>query len=241
MSTLAQFSTIRMVLTALAFTFLHSGCGGGSNAGTSTPAMLRVINGIWGNPVNLTIDGASMGEVPYTSCVSEPCTVLSSYTTVKSGSLDIAIMEQGGTTNVLPTRFQKLNLAPNTNNTLVVFPTDGGGMNATLVLDDDVPAANQIKVKLVDVSENVLTASAWFVPTGTTPSGNPTIGPVPLGSASSDTMLQPNTYDIYVPRFNCGFDSNCNLDTVAMSANQNFSIYLLWEGFASRTLILVDN
>jgi hypothetical protein len=95
---------------------------------------------------------------------------------------------------------------------------------------------------VVAASENVSSTSAWIVPTGTQASGNPTIGPVSFGTASSYTTLQPNTYDIYLPQLNCGFNSNCNLDTaVTLNANQNFSIYLLWEGLASRTLILADN
>jgi hypothetical protein len=116
------FRSILSFPAALALVLLITGCGGsGGNAGGSSTAMLRVVNGIWGNPVSVTINGVSAGDVPYTSCVSEVCTTLSGYTTVKSGGLTISIAEQDSTTDILPTQLQNLNLAANSRNSLVVY------------------------------------------------------------------------------------------------------------------------
>jgi hypothetical protein len=218
-----------------------AGCGGSTGGGSQT-AMLRVVNGIWGNPVSVTIEGTAVGEVPYSSCVNEVCTALSGYMSVKSGGLAISVQEQNSTTDILPPQFQKLKLAPNSKNTLVVYADNTtDGTNAALFQDDDVPTANSVKVRVINVSENIPAASAWVVPSGTQPIGSPTINSVSFGSASSYITLSPNSYDIYMPALNCGFDSNCSSITVALPANQNFTIYLLWEGFASRILILSDN
>jgi uncharacterized protein DUF4397 len=230
----------RFLAAIIVWTLLWAGCGGGGG-GSSGTASLRIVNGFWGGNIIATIDGTPV-DVPQVACVNEVCTALSQYTTVGAGGAKISIMQVGSTTNAVPTQLQNLKLAPNSKYTIAVYGSNTAtGTDAALLQDDDVPAANLIKVKIVDISANVLSASAWFVPTGTQPSGNPTIGPVSFGSASAYMTLQPNTYDIYIPQINCGFDSNCNVDTVTLNANQNFSIYLLFAGLGSGTLILADN
>jgi Domain of unknown function (DUF4397) len=227
-----QQITDKTVPKLLSLVFLL--CGGASGGSESNPsAMLRVVNGMWGSAgVNVVVDGATVAtSIPYSTCVTGICTALSGYVTVKSGGVNFVVVEPPGQTNLVPSQFQKLNLEPNTKNTFVVGPTDtatngGGGF---LFSDDDIPASNMVKLRVADVSPNT-TAPAWIVPTGTT-----------VGSASSYMTLPPNTYDIYLAGINCGFDSNCSVVTATLNANQNVTVYLLWEGLASRPVILADD
>jgi Domain of unknown function (DUF4397) len=180
--------------------------------------MLRVVNGIPGSSgVNVIVDGTTVAtDIPYSSCVNGICTALSGYVAVKSGGVKFVVQEPLAQTNLVPSQFQKLNLEPNTKNTFVLSPTDTAGTNVGgfLFTDDDIPAANMVKLRVADVSPN-MTAPTWIVPTGTTPSGNPTISSVAVGSASSYITLPPNTYDIYLGGLSdtCGapifFNPNC--------------------------------
>jgi len=212
------------------------GCSGGSQS-----AMLRVVNGIWGSPLNVTIGGASAGSVPYSSCVNGVCTALSGYVTVKSGGVNLVVEQEGSSTNIVPSQFQNLNLQPNTRNTIVFCPVGGTAIGAFLLQDDDTPAANSVKLRVANVSINVPNMPAWIVVSGTQPSGNPTIANVPFGSASTYMTFSPNTYDIWLVGFNCGLDSNCGDVTATLKGNQNVTVYLLYEGLASRPTILADN
>jgi hypothetical protein len=186
------------------------------------------------------IDGTTVSTVIYSMCVTGVCTALGGYVPVKSGGVSFAVQQEGTTTNLVPPQFQNVNLQANTKNSFVVGSIDTT-TDAVLFQDDDVPAANLVKVRFADVSNNVPTMPVWIVPTGTTPSGNPTISGVRVGSASSYLTIPPNTYDIYLAGLNCGFDPNCDVVTATLSANQNVTVYLLFEDNGSRALILPAN
>jgi hypothetical protein len=229
------------VLTVCALISFICGCGGaGGGSGSNQSAMLRVVNDNPGSTLNVIIDGTTVTTVIYSMCVNGVCTALGGYVTVKSGGVNFAVQQEGTTTNLVPPQFQNLNLQANTKNSFVLGSIDTT-TGAVLFQDDDVPAANLVKVRVADVSNNVPTMSTWIVPTGTTPSGNPTISGVQVGSASSYITIPPNTYDIYLPGLNCGFDANCSEVTATLNANQNFTVYLLFEDNGSRALILPDN
>src|SRR6266404_8419266 len=94
-------------------------CGGG---GVAQTARLRVINGSWFVPgsIDVVVGGTIVASnIMYPTCVSEVCQTLSPYVTVNSGGVDFAVKVTGTTTNLVP-QFQKLNLAPNTQSTLIV-------------------------------------------------------------------------------------------------------------------------
>jgi hypothetical protein len=240
-----QWIANRTVPILLSLAFLTCGCGGaGGSSGSNQLAMLRVVNGMWGSGgLNVVVDGATVATgIPYSTCVDGVCTALSGYVTVKSGGVNFAVQAPPAQTNLVPSQFQKLNLEPNTKNTFVLSPMDTAGTNigGFLFKDDDIPAANMVKLRVADVSPNT-TTPAWIVPTGTSPSGNPTISTVAVGSASSYISLTPNTYDIYLVGLNCGFNPNCAKVTATLNANQSVTVYLLFEGSASRPVILADN
>ena len=206
--------------------------------------MLRVVNGMWGSAgVNVIVDGATVATgIPYSTCADGICTTLSGYVTVKSGGVNFVVQEPPAQSSLVPSQFQKLNLEPNTKNTFVLSPMDTAGTNVGgfLFKDDDIPAASMVKLRVADVSPNT-TAPAWIVPTGTSPSGNPTISSVAVGSASSYVSLPSNNYDIDLAGINCEFNPNCAKVTATLNANQNVTVYLLFEGSASRPVILADN
>lgn len=80
--------------------------------------------------------------IEYPSCVNQVCQALSGYFTVKSGGVDFAVEEAGSTANIVPSKFQRLNLSPNTQNTFVF----GGSTKIVgyMFLDDGVPAAGSV-------------------------------------------------------------------------------------------------
>lgn len=208
--------------------------------------MLRVVDGL-PDPaaLNVTTDGMSAGSVSYPSCGDGVCTAVSGYVTVKSGGVNLVVEQQGTSTNIVPSQFQNLKLAPGTKNTLVLCPVNTAGteIGGFLFQDDDTPPAKSVKLRVANVSVNVTSMPAWVVPSGTVPSGDPAISGVAFGSASNYMTFPPNTYDIRLVGINCGFDPNCagGFVTAQLNANQNVTVYLLWEGSASRATILADN
>jgi hypothetical protein len=83
------------------------------------------------------VNGATVvSNIAYPQCVNEVCQTLSPYVTVKAGGVDFAVEAAGTTTNLVP-QFQKLNLAPNTQNTLIVVgEVSGTQAGGYLFLDD---------------------------------------------------------------------------------------------------------
>jgi hypothetical protein len=231
-------------VTVLSSACVACGGGGGSGSGAQT-AQLRVINGSWYVPgsINVVVDGTTVvSNIMYPMCVSEVCQTLSPYVTVKSGGVDFAVEVTGSTTNLVP-QLQKLNLAPNTHSTLVVVGTvSGTQVGGYLFLDDDVPAANSLKLRIAHADPSFPgVLAAWVLPDGTTPSGNSTISNVMLGSASSYLTLSPGTYDETFA-VSCFIGPNCiDVGPTTLSANQNVTVYLLNEGSSHRPLILADN
>ena len=241
---------MKVILSILVLVPLLSGCGGTSGVSSgSGVAMLRVVNGVPGGTESLTgkPDGAAARPgVLYPMRVNGVCITLGSYVPVKSRGVSFAVELEGSSTNVVPSQFQNLNLGANTENTFVVSVGDGAGsvdgITGYLFQDNDIPVANSVQLRIVNATANVpMSLAAWVVPDGTIPSGNPTINNVALGSASSYITLPPNTYDIYFVGLNCGLDANCARVSAMLNANQNVTVYLLFEGSGSRPLILADN
>jgi hypothetical protein len=221
-------------------------CGGGSTSvSTAQTARLRVINGSWSVPgsMNVVVDGTTVASnIAYPMCVNELCQTLSPYVSVKSGGVDFAVQTTGSTTNLVP-QFQKLNLAPNTQNTLIVVGTvSGTSVGGYLFLDDDVPVANSVKLRIAHADPSFPGAlAAWVLPDGTAPSGTPTITNVMLGSASSYLTLNPGSYDETFG-ISCFTGPNCiAVGPTTLTAHVNVTVYLLNEGSSHRPLILADN
>jgi hypothetical protein len=223
-------------------------CGGGGGSGSvAQTARLRVINGSWdvGGSINVVVDGATVvSNIMYPMCVSEVCQALSAYVTVKSGGVDFAVEVTGSTTNLVP-QFQKLNLAPNTQNTLIVVGTVGGiPAGGYLFLDDDVPAANSVKLRIADADPS-WGGSAWVFPAPgpPAPTGNPTVSNLVSGSTSSYLNLSPGSYvEIFASVPCTPIVPDCfEIGPTTLSANQNVTVYLLNEGFSHRPLILADD
>jgi hypothetical protein len=221
-------------------------CGGGAISGSTVQtARLRVINDSWFVPggINVLVDGTMVASnIAYPMCVNEVCQTLSPYVSVKSGGVDFAVQTTGDSTNLVP-QFQKLNLAPNTQNTLIVVGTvSGTQVGGYLFLDDDVPAANSVKLRIAHADPSFPgTLAAWVLPHGTPASGTPTISNVMLGSASSYQTLSPASYDETFS-VSCFTGANCiSVGPTTFSANLNVTVYLLNEGSSHRPLILQDN
>jgi len=216
------------------------GCGGG---GGGQPAKLRVIIGGWAVPTqNLTvsIDGTAVATgVSYPTCVNQICQQLSDYVTVKSGGVDFVIVASGSTNNLVPSGFQKLNLAPNTQNTFVL----GGAtqIQAYLFTDDSSPASGSVKLRVAIADAYPLSVSAWVNTDGST-TGNPTISGITVGSASSYLTLTPGSYFVTFS-LSCPLgEQNCiAVGPTAFAANQNITAYVLNEGDTFRPLLLADN
>jgi hypothetical protein len=235
----------RLVILLISVTILPLACvacGGNSGGSSSQAAKLRVITGFAGGTTNVIVGGATVAtNITYPMCVNEVCQVLSNYLTVQSGGVDFAVEEVGSTANLVP-QFQKLNLAPDTHNTLVVVGTiDGIQAGGYLFLDDDVPAANSVKLRIANADPIGGSLAAYVLPDGTTPSGNPIINNVMVGSASSYLTLTPGAYDETFA-ISCFIGPNCiKVGPTTLSASQNVTVYLLNEGSSHRPLILADN
>lgn len=165
---------------------------------------------------------------------------MSPYVTVKAGEVDFAV-EVAGTTTNLVTQFQKLDLAPNTQNTsIVVGAVSGTQAGSYLFLDDSIAVANSVKLRVADPSDPASLA-AWVLPDGTAVSGNPTISNVMLRSGSSYLTLSPGPYDETFA-VSCFSGPNCiSVVPTTLGANQNVTVYLLNEGSSHRPLISTDN
>lgn len=191
----------------------------------------------------MVVNGITVvSNIAYPQCVNEVCQTLSPYVTVKSSGVDFAVEVAGSTTNLVP-QFQKLDLAPNTQNTLIVIGTvSGTQVGGYLFLDDSVPSANSVKLRIAHSDPSSPGAlAAWVLPDGTTQIGNPTISNVMLGSASSYLTLNPGAYDETFA-ISCFSGPNCIVvGPTTLGANQNVTVYLLNEGSSHRPLILADN
>jgi Domain of unknown function (DUF4397) len=203
------------------------------------------------NPVNVVVDGETVASnVPYPMCVYEICQTLSAYATVKSGGVSFALEAPSDPTNVAPSQFQKLNLASNTQSTFVLGPPTSFAVNAPnagyLILDDDVPAANAVKIRIANVDPTgPALLSAFILPAGTSPSGDPTISNVALGTASNYVTVPPGSYNVWFviqePSLGAPSSPYTPWGPTTYPANQNFTVYLMQELDIFRGVILADN
>jgi len=228
-------------LLLIAICFL-CGCGssGGGGRDGGQPAKLRVIVGGWDLPsisnLSVKVDGANVETVSYPSQFDCPevCQQLSDYMTVKSGGVNFEIVAPGSTTNLVPSEFQTLNLAPNTQNTFVLSSS-----TASYVFADDGAAADgSVKLRIASVGEGGV--SAWVNTDGST-AGDPTVSGIELGSVSSYLTFTPGRY-VVTTSLSCLFTPNCiKIGPAALAANQNVTVYILNEGQSFSMLILADN
>jgi Domain of unknown function (DUF4397) len=244
--------TSKLTTIALVFIFLTCGCGGGAGgaSGGSGSATLRVLNASQDvNPVNVVVGGETVvsGD-PYPMCVYEICQTLSGYVQVKSGGVSFALEDPlSPTKNYVPSQFQKLNLASNTQNTFVLSAPPSENLNDSdagyVFVDDNVPAANSVKIRIVNVDPRNPTVSAFILPNGTMPSGNPPVSNLAIGTASNYITLSPGSYTVwFIGNFGVlGPEPNMYWGPTTYPANQNFSVYLMQQLGSDRAVILADN
>lgn len=243
--------TGKLATILLVFIFLTCSCGGGSGGGSGSAA-LRVLNASQDvNPVNVVVGGETVvsGD-PYPMCIYEICQTLSGYVQVKSGGVSFALegpLNPNPTKNYVPSQFQKLNLPSNTQNTFVLSAPPSENLNdpdaGYVFVDDNVPAANSVKIRIVNVDPRNLTVSAFILPNGTMPSGNPPVSNLTIGTASNYITLSPGSYTVwFIGNFGIlGPVPTLPWGPTTYPANQNFSVYLMQQLGASRAVILADN
>jgi hypothetical protein len=199
-----------------------SGCG--SNNTSTQVAKLRLLLACCGGTDNLgsTVTVSINGKpavFPQKTCPpNQACTL--EYLTVPAGGFKFAVQGFGSMINMVPSQFQTLNLSPNTQNTFILVAPDRG----YLFLDDSVPAAGSVKLRVANADADLnAPAAAWVNSDGST-TGNPTISGVELGSASSYATLPPGQYIV-----TCEPDSIVALYApTTLAANQNVTVYL-WD------------
>jgi Domain of unknown function (DUF4397) len=244
--------TSKLTRVALVFICLTYGCGGGGGgaSGGSGSATLRVLNASQDvNPVNVVVNGETVvsGDA-YPMCVYEICQTLSGYVQVKSGGISFALENPSSPSkNYVPSQFQNLNLVNKTQSTFVLSGPPSENLNDSdvgyIFVDDNVPAANSVKIRIVNVDPRNPTVSAFILPTGTMPSGNPPINNLAIGTASDYITLPPGSYTVwFVGNFGVlSPASNMPWGPTTYPVNQNFSVYLMQELNSSRAVILADN
>ena len=245
-----------VILIASSVTF---GCGGGSSqgaagssgtSGASGTASLRVLNASQDvNSVDVVVGGetAVSGDA-YPTCVFEVCQTLSGYVQARSGGVSFALEDSlKPSQNFVPSQFQKLKLASNTQNTFVLSGPPSENVNdpdtGYLFVDDSVPAANSVKIRIVNVDPRNPTVSAFILPNGVMPSGAAPVSNLAIGTASNYITLPPGSYTVwFVGNFGVlGPVPNMSWGPTTYSANQNFSVYLMQQIDSSRAVILADN
>jgi|ERR1700722_19542509 hypothetical protein len=235
---------------ALVIALLTCGCGGSSGSGSGS-AKLRVLDESNGaSQFNVVVDGETVSSNnPYPNCLYEVCQTLSAYATVKSGSVSFALETPPGSTNIAPSEFQKLNLASDTQSTFVLGPTTSFAVNAPytgyVFLDDDMPAANAVKIRIANVDPRAPNVSAFILPEGTSPSGNPTVSNIALGAASNYITVPAGSYTVWflVPAPSLGLTPSpyTTWGPTTYTTNQNVTVYLVQVLEISEAVILADN
>lgn len=243
------YMTNRLAAIALILIYI-TGCGGGAGGGSGS-AKLRVLNAQTGGSLNVVVDGTTVvTNDQYPMCVYEICQTLSEYVAVKSGGVSFALTTPPDTTNLVPTQFQELKLTGDTQTTFVFGPPMTFSNNAPytgfLFADDDVPAANSVKIRIANVyPSGPASLSAFILPEGTMPSGNPTLNNIALGSASDYVTVPPGSHTVWfvVPAKTLGTPPSpyTSWGPTTYPANQNFTVYLIQESDTNRAVILADN
>lgn len=228
-------------------TFGGCGSNGSNNAQVAKLRLVLADGGVFNNlgtTVTVSVDGKVTTFPNLTCSPNQACTL--GYLTVPAGGFNFAVYQvfsspgrtSVGTTNLVPSQFQTLNLSPNTQNTFVLVEGEVG----YLFLDDKVVAAGSVKLRLANADVSPFApaaAAAWVNPDGGT-SGNPTISGVQLGSASSYVTLPPGQY---IAAF--GPNSTLpNLGPTTLAANQNVTVYVWCPdllGPIDSAFVLTDN
>jgi hypothetical protein len=237
----------KFVGAAIVITLLTCGCGGNSSSDSGS-ATLRVLNASADvESVNVIVGGQTVAtNVEYPMCIYEICQTLSGYATVKSGGISFALEDSTGK-NYVPSQFQKLSLTNNTQNTFVLSPPTSGNVNDSdagyLFVDDDTPVANSVQIRIANVDPRNPTVSVYILPNGVTPSGNPSISSLTIGTASSYMTLPPGSYTVwFVGNFGVlGPQQYLSWGPTTYSANQNYTVYLMQQIDSDRAVILADN
>jgi len=181
-------------------------------------------------------------------CVYEICQTLSTYATVKSnGSFKL---EDSAGADHAPSQFNKLSLTNNTQNTFILTPPTVNSVTTTdigfLLTDDSVPAANSVKIRIANVDpRGPDPLSAFILPEGVQPSGDPTVSNVAFGSGSAYVTVPPGSYTVWfvVPAKSLGATPSpyTTWGPTTYTANSNFTVYLMQQLDNNRGVILADN
>jgi hypothetical protein len=235
----------KLIFATITSALLICGCGGSSGS-----ASLRVLNVTQDvGSVNVVIGGETIvtGDA-YPMCSTEICQALSGYQMVKSGGVSFALEDPNNSAkNYVPSQFQNLNLKANTQSTFVLSAPPSENLSdpdvGYLFADDDTPAANSVKIRIANVDPRNPTVGAYILPSGMTPSGNPSISDLAIGTASSYMTLPPGSYTVwFVGNFGVlGPQQYLNWGPTTYSANQNYTVYLMQQIDFSRAVILADN
>jgi uncharacterized protein DUF4397 len=243
----------KLIFATVASVLLICGCGGNSSSSSgsgSASASLRVLNATQDvGSVNVVVGGDTIvtGDT-YPTCTNEICQTLSGYQMVKSGGVSFALEDTSNPSkNYVPSQFQTLNLTTNTQSTFVLSAPPSENASAPdvgyLFADDNTPAANSVKIRIANVDPRNPTVSAFILPAGTMPTGNPPVSNLAIGSASSYIPMPPGSYTVwFVGNFGVlGPVTSMTWGPSTYSANQNYTVYLMQQIDASRAVILADN
>jgi hypothetical protein len=217
--------TMRYSIFLIVVLCAFSACGGGSSPQVAKLRVVFDLN-IFPNPPSMvTIDGNTV-VFPQPTCPSanQACTM--DYLTVPAGGFKFAAQYPGDSTNFIPSQFQTLSLAPNTQNTFFY--------NCCLFLDDGTPAAGSAKLPIANLDNQVFgPLEAWVNSNGST-TGSPTMSGVKLDTASGYVTLPPGPYILTLegPVTGTGLDGafgpgpGGGPGPITLVANQNVTVYL---------------
>jgi len=190
----------------------------------ASTATLRVVQGnADAQTVNVVLDGTVMSSnVPYLSATG--------YLSVPSGAVQLDV--QVPPPNVSPVHDVSVNLAAGSHNTFIMDGCCVFNHSSILLMDDmSPPASGSVKLRVVDAALSATALDFFVLPSGSTPSGTPTVAAMAFNNASSYLSIAPGTYDIFVtatPPFG-GPPGPTLFHTgpIMLSANQNRTVAVL--------------
>ncbi|MBZ5503962.1 MAG: DUF4397 domain-containing protein [Acidobacteriia bacterium] len=190
---------------------------------TST-ATLRVVQGnADAQTVNVVLDGTVMSSnVPYLSSTS--------YLSVPAGVVQLDV--QVPPPNVSPVHNVSVDLAANSHNTFIMDGCCSFSHSSILLMDDMAPSpSGGVKLRIVDAALSSTALDFFVLPSGSTPSGAPTVSAMAFNNASSYLALTPGTYDIFVtatpPSPGPPGPTLFHTGPIILSANQNRTVAVL--------------
>lgn len=184
------FWAVAISVCALLFA---TGCG-------SSSARIRILNAIpIQSSIDMLIDSKSVASsIPYGAA--------SAYFTVSSGSRHLQVEATGST----PFVDQNINLSSGSSSTLL--DTASG---ATVISDDNsAPASGDVKIRVINASQNLGAADVYVVTSGTGLGSSPTFSSLGVSTASGYDLVAAGSYQVY---FTTPGTTNVILSTSALS------------------------